>query len=178
MRRPRDRRASGLSHPADRPGAASIGDRTGRGGTLPRSIGRWSTVYETTRTAEEHAFGLDHGLQWVEVDGGGRPCGFALGSLVDGHLHLLELGVARAHQHRGLGTALLATVITCGRERADPVVTLTTERDVPWNGPFYHRHGFVAIKPEALPSGLERILEGDIAAGLDPATRIAMARAL
>jgi GNAT superfamily N-acetyltransferase len=145
---------------------------------LYRLAGRWNVAYETTRTDGEHASGLRHGIHWVVVDSDGKPCGFALGSLVDGHLHLLELGVARAHQRRGLGALLLEAVIEHARRRADPAVTLTTERDVPWNAPFYRRHGFVEIEAGALGDDIRTILAGDIGAGLHPATRCAMAKRL
>ncbi len=145
---------------------------------LYRAAGRWNVAYETTRTDGEHVFGLRHGIHWVAVDSAGKPCGFALGSLVDGHLHLLELGVARPHQRRGLGTLLLIGVIEHGRRRGDPTVTLTTERNLPWNAPFYRRHGFDEIEAGALDGGIATVLAGDIAAGLDPATRCAMAKRL
>jgi GNAT superfamily N-acetyltransferase len=145
---------------------------------LFRAVGRWNRAYESVRTPQEHAFGLAHGVHWVAAGPGDRPCGFALGAFVDGHLHLLELGVARAHQGRGLSAALVETFVGQALARGDALVTLTTERDIPWNAPFYRRRGFVEVEPGALASELRRMLDGDIAAGLDPATRCAMARAL
>lgn len=145
---------------------------------LFREVGRWNVAYASTRTAEEHESALQHGIHWVAADPDDRPDGFALGALVDGHLHLLELAVARAQGRRGIGTALLATVIDHARWRFDPAVTLTTERDVPWNGPFYARHGFVEVNPQVSESELRALLEDDIASGLERATRCAMAKVL
>jgi hypothetical protein len=72
----------------------------------------------------------------------------------------------------------LIGVIEHGRRRGDPTVTLTTERNLPWNAPFYRRHGFEEIEAGALGGGIATVLAGDIAAGLDPATRCAMAKRL
>lgn len=52
--------------------------------------------------------------------------------------------------------------------------TLTTFLEVPWNGPWYQRHGFAVLEPAALPPWLAAVLAAEVPSG--PAlTRVAMA---
>jgi GNAT superfamily N-acetyltransferase len=145
---------------------------------LFRSIGIWSAAYEGVLSREDHQGGIVRGTSWVVTFLDDEPCGFALCRLVEGHLHLQEMDVGRAHQRRGLGRMLLASVIDHARWRYDPVITLTTNRDVPWNGPFYRRHGFLELDPARLTGELAEIIAHEIAAGLDPKQRCAMAKRL
>ena len=55
-----------------------------------------------------------------------------------------------------------------------PAVTLSTFRDVPWNGPFYARHGFRALEPGELGEGLRRVVEGERERGLQTDLRVVM----
>src|SRR3712207_3000914 len=85
---------------------------------LFRSIGVWGAPFAGVRSVEQHRAAVGAGLHWVVAHDGG-PCAFALASILDGHLHLCELAVARAHQRRGLGTALLTAAIDHARWRFD-----------------------------------------------------------
>jgi hypothetical protein len=67
-------------------------------------------------------------------------------------------------------------VLTWSQAAGHPAVTLTTYRDVPWNGPWYRRRGFVDLADADLGPGLRAILERERAAGLEPPARIAMRR--
>jgi GNAT superfamily N-acetyltransferase len=86
--------------------------------------------------------------------------------------------VARRHQGRGVGTRLLGVVIDHARWRFDPCVTLTTDRFVPWNAPFYARHGFIALDSARLSHELAAVLGAEIASGFDPERCIVMAKVL
>ena len=145
---------------------------------LFRQAGYWLPAFEGVRSALDHAQGIASGVSWVAVDADDAPAGFALCSIVDGHLHLLEMAVAREHQRHGIGTRLLSTVIDHARWRLDPCVTLTTDRHLPWNAPFYARHGFIALDTARLSHELATILTAEAMAGLDPARRVAMAKVL
>jgi GNAT superfamily N-acetyltransferase len=145
---------------------------------LFRETGYWLPAFEDARSALDHAQGIASGVSWVAVDAGDAPIGFALCSVVDGHLHLLEMAVARSHQRRSIGTRLLNAVIDHARWRFDPCVTLTTDRHLPWNAPFYARHGFIALDSARLSHELATILRAEAMAGLDPARRVAMAKIL
>ena len=91
--------------------------------------------------------------------------------------HLEQLSVHPDHGRRGLGRALLRASFEWAASRGYPELTLTTFRDVPWNGPFYASEGFVELGSAD---------DWLVAQGLQPedpvmaryGTRIVMARSL
>ncbi|MET0234924.1 MAG: GNAT family N-acetyltransferase [Kibdelosporangium sp.] len=104
---------------------------------------------------------------------GEPPLAFAYCGRLDEHLHLHQIAVHPEHAQRGLGTVLMEAVF----ERAGSLgVTLTTFADVPWNGPWYAKLGFVELVspgPE-----LAAVVEGEARAGLaDLGKRVVMYRA-
>jgi hypothetical protein len=72
------------------------------------------------------------------------------------------LPVLASRQRRGLGGALVSTVCTWARAQGCPTVTLTTFRDVPWNGPFYQELGFSELNRLTTGSATIRQHERDI----------------
>jgi len=118
------------------------------------------------------------GLLWVARDRTGEPIGFALLDIVDGHVHLEEIDVHPAHGRRGVGRALLDTVVGWAQRAGHRAVTLTTFRDIPWNAPFYQRAGFRALAPGELGPGLAALVRDEAARGLDPTQRVVMRRDL
>jgi len=117
------------------------------------------------------------GHSWVAVDDGDRPVAFILIKLVDGAAHIEQVSVDPAHAHRRIGRELIDHV---GNWAAGldlrPVLTLTTFRDVEWNGPYYARLGFTVLVPSDHGPELESLMVDEAAHGLDPARRIAMLR--
>ncbi|AHH99997.1 GNAT family N-acetyltransferase [Kutzneria albida] len=91
------------------------------------------------------------------------PIGFAYTGPVDQALHLHQLAVHPAHGRRGAGSALLSAVVQAAGGRA---VTLTTFRDIPWNGPWYAERGFVELAPEQWGPELTRLVAGETAQGI------------
>ncbi len=91
--------------------------------------------------------------------------------------HLEQLSVHPDHGGHGVGRRLLRAGIEWARDHGYPELTLTTFRDVPWNGPFYASEGFVELGPAD---------DWLVARGLEPeepvmaryGTRIVMARTL
>lgn len=95
-----------------------------------RAIG-WDDVADgATETLEtlEQARG-DERLHVLDL--GGEVVGFAMTSTLDGDVHLEELDVARAHQGRGFGRALVERVVELARAAGRAGVTLHTFADVP-----------------------------------------------
>ena len=88
---------------------------------------------------------------------GDPPVGFACVELVDGDPFLWQLAVHPDHGRQGLGRALVDAVCDWARAGHFGVITLTTFRDVAWNGPFYESLGFVTM--DTLTSGLSAIRE-------------------
>ncbi len=73
----------------------------------------------------------------------GRPVlGLAVLERVDDGVHLEQLSVHPSAGRRGLGTALLRAAVDVARSAGARRLTLTTYADVPWNGPWYARHGW------------------------------------
>ncbi len=115
----------------------------------------------------------DPGLVFVA---GRPPLGFAFADPLDGCLHLHQLAVRPSEGRRGAGSALLGAVVARARQ-AGTGVTLTTFRDVPWNAPWYARHGFVELGPDARGPELTARVEAERAAGLERlGPRVVMAR--
>lgn len=122
------------------------------------------------------------GLAWIaeeESDGSDwepGPVGYVLASVVDGEGHLDQVSVRGRAAGRGIGTALVEVVLAWSKAAGHPAVTLTTYRDVPWNGPWYRRRGFVDLADADFGPSLRAILDRERAAGLEPPARIAMRR--
>jgi GNAT superfamily N-acetyltransferase len=114
------------------------------------------------------------GQLWIAADADDRPTGFLCASDMDGELFVNELDVAREHQGRGHGRALLDAAAAYAKASGYPAVVLTTDRTLSWNAPFYARYGFRLLDEAELSPGLAARLAGEAAAGHPPETRCAM----
>lgn len=89
---------------------------------------------------------IARGLVWVATEQG-EPVGFVWldDDLGGDAVGIGELDVLPSHGRRGIGAALLqhacAWACSAGYRRVD----LGTLADVPWNAPFYAKHGFVVV---------------------------------
>jgi GNAT superfamily N-acetyltransferase len=87
----------------------------------------------------------------------GRVAGFIIAAPAYGTLFIEEFSVAPAYQRQGLGRALLAALEARARARGVAALTLTTDRTLPWNAPFYARCGFAEVAgPDWLMARLRR----------------------
>ena len=111
-------------------------------------------------------------------DEGGRILGFVLMGEVDGRGHVFQVSVRRGHQRRGLGRLLMARGEDWARSRGFSEVSLTTFRDVPWNGPAYARLGYSQVPDGMAGAELAAILANERAIGLFRQVRIAMLKRL
>ena len=66
---------------------------------------------------------------------------------LDQTAHLEQLSVLPEHGRRGHGPALVEAAKNEARRRGYQSLSLRTYADVPWNGPFYARAGFVETSP-------------------------------
>ena len=140
----------------------------------------WETELDLDEvlSEEQHRGYLEVGRLWVAADEDDLPVGFAVASIIDGHAHLDEIDVHPEHARQGIGRRLIEVVCTWARDAGYDTITLTTERYVPWNAPYYARLGFVEIPEAELTDGLQTILDDEVAIGLNRETRVAMIRRL
>ncbi|MBN1678956.1 MAG: GNAT family N-acetyltransferase [Anaerolineae bacterium] len=140
----------------------------------------WDNVMALEDVTSEDAFHdyFNAGRLWVAAGPDDQPVGFAAVSIVDEHAHLDEIDVHPDHGRRGIGAALVEHVCAWARETGWPAVSLTTERDLPWNAPFYARHAFVILAPEQWTAGIRAIVAEEIERGLFFESRVVMIRKL
>ena len=113
----------------------------------------------------------------VVLVAGRPPKGFACVEEVDGLAHLWQLSVDPSVGRQGIGRSLVEAVCDWAASNAFAGVTLTTYRDVPWNGPFYSRLGFRVL--EDLSPGLKAIRDHEREIGDDDfSPRVAMRKDL
>jgi GNAT superfamily N-acetyltransferase len=97
--------------------------------------------------------------------------------IVDAMAHLWQLSVHPSESRRGRGSALVMAVCDWAASQGYAAVTLTTFRDVAWNGPFYARMGFRVLTD--LAPGLAAVRANEILIGHDAlGPRIAMRKDL
>jgi GNAT superfamily N-acetyltransferase len=106
---------------------------------------------------------------------GDPPVGFAAVEDVDGAVHLEQISVRPGLVRRGIGGRLLREVLARAKGRGAPGVSLLTFRDVPWNGPWYAKHGFEVLDEDRWGPGIRAYWDAEIRAGLhDLGPRVVM----
>ena len=114
----------------------------------------------------------------VVVDGCDLVVAYLLTDGVDGCVHVEQVSVHPEHSRRGLGRCLLEDAARRAVVSGAPALTLTTFRDVPWNGPYYARLGFHALGEGDVTPGLQAVRAAEAAHGLDRWPRVCMRRDL
>ena len=126
-----------------------------------------------TSTVEHHAKVIAMGRSLTAVVGE-EIVGFAESGPVRRELHLHELSVARAYQGRGIGATLLRALKIDAGNSGFRAITLNTFRDIPWNAPFYAKHGFVEVDNFEGRPHLAESLAGAVELGMPAESRCAM----
>jgi 4-diphosphocytidyl-2-C-methyl-D-erythritol kinase len=108
----------------------------------------WPLYSAVSIPPEQLAEEIRRGLVWVALDSdSNEPVGFVWldteqgGSVVG----IAEIDVLPAYGRRGIGAALLEHACTWARAAGYRRMDLGTLADVPWNAPFYARHGFDVV---------------------------------
>jgi GNAT superfamily N-acetyltransferase len=117
------------------------------------------------------------GRAWVAVDGA-AVAGFVAVDVLEGCAHVEEIAVATEFGRRGHGTALLREIDRWATAGGLAALTLTTFRDVPWNGPWYRALGFQELDEGEWTAGLRQRREVEDAHGLPAQLRVVMRREL
>lgn len=108
----------------------------------------WASYAAVSIPPELLQLAISRGLVWVALDDAtSMPVGFVwldteVGS---GGIGIAEIDVLPDYGRRGIGAALLEHACSWAREAGYRRVDLGTLADVPWNAPFYARHGFAVV---------------------------------
>ena len=119
------------------------------------------------------------GLVWVALDGErDEPVGFIWLDTEHGGdvVGIAEIDVLPDYSRRGIGTALLEGACEWARAAGYRRVDLGTLADVPWNMPFYARHGFAVVDKQDPAFAYAR--DRDRENGFPDALRVFMSRSL
>lgn len=116
---------------------------------------------------EDHEFRVTERERWqrslaegttiLASDDWGHIVGFAALDLLDTEPFLAQLSVRHDHMRRGIGGLLLSAAMD-SVEADHAAMWLTTYDHLPWNRPFYERHGFVRICERDCGAGIHREL--------------------
>jgi ribosomal protein S18 acetylase RimI-like enzyme len=112
---------------------------------------------------------------WVATEDG-NIVGFIVMDVVDGCAHIDEVAVTPDAGRRGHGAALVDQAQSWAAQKRLPAVTLTTFRDVPWNGPWYTRLGFRTLSHQEWTPGIREVRHEEEQNGLAGDLRIVMRR--
>jgi len=119
----------------------------------------------------------DEGLIWI-AEQQGKIAGYIVATVLDGNAHVEQVSVAPAYARRGIGRQLMSHVEEWGRRHDRPATTLTTFRDVPWNGPYYQRLGYRELPGVEIRRELAAAMEHEASLpGIDAFRRCAMIKA-
>ena len=116
----------------------------------------------------------------ADASAGGDVVGFVHVLLLDGHAHLEQISVHPDHMRRGIGAALIGAACERLSVKGHGAVTLMTYADLPWNGPYYAKHGFVEVGDDEPRAAYQlRLVEVEERIGLgELGRRILMRRGL
>jgi GNAT superfamily N-acetyltransferase len=117
---------------------------------------------------------LEQDLLFVAADEVDQPFGFLAGIAMVDTVYIAEIDVVRDWQKKGVGRRLMNALIERARRPGVSGITLTTDRHVPFNAPFYASLGFRILDENERSAELTRILEREFEHGADPARRVAM----
>lgn len=121
---------------------------------------------------------IDMKRAWVATEVGDSPVGFVIASELDGTSYIEEMDVIPEFGRRGIGARLLEHVCRWAYRQGYKAATLSTFRNVPWNGPFYRKHGFRILKADEWSPGMTAIRVKETGLGLRVGSRVFMTRDL
>lgn len=116
-----------------------------------RAARLFDTVAGLAGIAEGHTVPVERLLRYIRKGHSlvahveGRLVGWLVTEPFGRELHIWEFNVDPACQQQGIGAGLLRACLIDAGNCGFKAVTLTTFRDVAWNGPFYQRLGFVEV---------------------------------
>jgi N-acetylglutamate synthase and related acetyltransferases len=125
-------------------------------GKIPKQL------MEATVDESELLLAIVEDRLWVIMEkGNDNPLGFVLLRFFGQIIYIAEIDVLPEYGRRGLGAALLSQVISHGRDKAFTAIYLTTFATIPWNAPFYAKHGFSTVEDDLLPDPIRKTIENE-----------------
>jgi GNAT superfamily N-acetyltransferase len=104
---------------------------------------------------DTHEFPVAERRRWAEcliarttliaMDAECRPIGFVAVGRKDGDAYIAQLSVRQSCMRRGVGGALLEAAAEMSQSLGARALRITTYDHLPWNRPFYERHGFHVV---------------------------------
>lgn len=164
-----------LARGGEAPQLRRIEDEAGR---MFEGLGLVDPARDASFPPERLAQLVDLGQVWVATHDDDVPVGMVVVSAGEGAAYIEEIDVLPAHGRRGIGGMLLGTACRWARERGLSAATLSTFRDVPWNGPFYRKHGFRDLTPAEWTPEMHAIRQQEALHGLRVEARVFMRRDL
>lgn len=148
-------------------------DVEGEAGQMFHAVGMSELAEDVPDRAElREAIAADR--VWV-TQIGAEVAGYVVADVLDGNAHVAQVSVAPEYAGRRIGRALVELVEAWGRAAGRPATTLTTFRDVPWNGPYYVRLGYHVLADGDIGPELARTMACEAAIpGVDASSRCAM----
>jgi 4-diphosphocytidyl-2-C-methyl-D-erythritol kinase len=137
----------------------------------------WSAYVAMAIPPELLEVAIARGLVWVALEEE-APIGFVWldDTMGEGVVDIAEIDVLPSHGRRGVGAALLEHACAWARASGYRSVGLGTLADVPWNAPFYAKHGFALVEMD--DPAFARARERDRENGFPADLRVFMSRAL
>lgn len=104
--------------------------------------------------------------------------GFVRIEMLDDEPHIEQVSVHPDHQGNGVGRTLLHAAEQWAQAHDYTRMTLTTFRQVPWNGPYYSRLGWAVLPENEWEADLAAARRRERDVGLDRWPRQAMVKSL
>ena len=104
--------------------------------------------------------------------------GFCAIKTIDSNAYIIEISLLPDYRKKGIGTKLIEHATFWAEINKYEYITLTTFRDLPFNGEFYKKLGFNEFTPDSKWPALKRIRENEKQSGLEILPRIAMRKSL
>jgi GNAT superfamily N-acetyltransferase len=146
-------------------------------GTMFSGLGLMDSALDASCPLDDVVRLIALGQVWVACrEDDDFPVGMAITSVQDDAVYIEEMDVVPAYGRRGLGGRMLARVCDWAQAHGYTAVTLSTFRDVEWNGPFYRKHGFRDLSPDAWTPRMRAIREREAQHGLLTEARVFMRR--
>lgn len=138
-----------------------------------RTVGMADVAEHDPFSVEELRTYAEAGRSFAAVDGA-RIVGYVVIDRVGDAAHVEQISVVPDAQGQGIGRLLIDRVRLWAVANGLGALTLTTFRDVSWNGPLYAHLGFRVLGEDELTVELRAVRDHETALGLDPAHRVCM----